>query len=282
MGYIEYDPETLNKLQDTLLEMLKDFDYVCTKYDIDYWGAGGTAIGAIRHNGIIPWDDDIDISYRRSDEQRIIEAVKQEFGDKYWFGNPNLIEGFPYIPTHMCLKDTEFKEKVYDDQNYPSGIFLDLYPYDDVFNDPKKAKRQILGAWFWGKLYVLYFASRPVLYFGGIKAKFIHLCCKLGNKFMHLLHVDPKKLYQKALNHCTACNNKEESTTMGWFFDPTPYTSLVKKKDIFPTQRLLFNNMKVKFPHDIDAYLSKRYGDYMALPPVEKRHNHPPEKLVFK
>lgn len=282
MGYQEYDPELLARLQKVQLEMLHDFTSACEKYHIDYWGAGGTAIGAVRHQGMIPWDDDIDISYRREDEPKIINAIKKEYGDKYWFANPELTPGFPYIPTHMCLKGTILKEKVYDNQDYESGVFLDLYPYDDVFDDPKKAKRQILRAWFWGKLYVLYFASSPVLYIDGFKKIIVKGACKLGNKAMHILHINPLFFYRKAMKSCQACSkSNSDAKRMGWFFDPTPFTSIVQKYDIFPTKFLPFNEQLVRFPSRVEVYLKNRYGDYMQLPPENKRHNHPPDVLIF-
>lgn len=282
MGYHEYDPDTLSRLQRTQLEMLHDFAFVCEKNHIDYWGAGGTAIGAVRHKGMIPWDDDIDLSYRREDEPRIIKAIKEEFGDKYWFANPEITPGFPYIPTHMCLSGTTLKEKVYDNQDYESGVFLDLYPYDDVFDDPKKAKRQIVRAWFWGKLYVLYFASSPVLYINGFKKGLVRIACKIGNKLMHILPIKPLFYYRKAMQACQSCTkNGSSSQRMGWFFDPTPFTSIVKKSDIFPTRFLPFDGQEIRFPQNVEAYLEKRYGDYMKLPPEDERHNHPPDVLIF-
>lgn len=282
MGYTEYNPETLKHLQSLLIEMLGDLAYVCEKHDIDYFGGGGTAIGALRHKGIIPWDDDIDISFHMKDRDRLINAVLEEFGNKYWFGSPELEKGFPYIPLHMCRSGTIFMESVYDSKEFNSGIFLDLYPYSSVFKDPKKARKQILGAWFWGKMYVLYFASSPVLYISGFKEKVVRLGCKMVNKIMHLSHVDPMCFYRKAMSHCTACDREgATSDSIGWFFDPSPFTSILKNDDVYPTRFLEFNNMQIRFPNNVEKYLEQRYGDYMTLPPEDKRHNHPPFILKF-
>lgn len=283
MGYKEYEPETLEALQKLLIEMLSDLSFACEKHGIDYFGGGGTAIGAVRHRGIIPWDDDIDISFRYQDQDRLIEAVKKEFGDKYWFGNPELEKGFPYIPLHMCRTGTIFMESVYDDKSFNSGVFLDLYPYFDVYSDRKKAKKQILLAWFWGKMYVLYFASSPVLYITGFKKKLVLAGCKIANKLMHVAHVDPMWFYRKAMKYCTSCMKEgADSDSIGWFFDPSPYTSIIRKKDVYPTRHLEFSGLNIRFPHDVDKYLTNRYGDYMTLPPENKRHNHPPFLLSIK
>ena len=75
----EYDNITLKKLQNVELEILKDFIKLCDKHNIDYFGIAGTGIGAIRHKGFIPWDDDIDIALRRNDYDKFIKVVKEEF-----------------------------------------------------------------------------------------------------------------------------------------------------------------------------------------------------------
>ena len=81
----EYDSEILKKLQKTELEILKDFVKICDKYHLPYFATGGTAIGALRHQGFIPWDDDIDVCMLRKDYEKFMEVAPQEMGDRYAF-----------------------------------------------------------------------------------------------------------------------------------------------------------------------------------------------------
>ena len=81
--YKEYDQETLKKLQKTELGILKDFLRLCEKYHLTYFSFAGTAIGALRHKGFIPWDDDIDVCMPRKDYVKLQKAVRKEFPDRY-------------------------------------------------------------------------------------------------------------------------------------------------------------------------------------------------------
>ena len=85
MNNMEYNQETLRKLQKTELEILKDFIKICKKYNLTYFATGGTAIGALRHQGFIPWDDDIDVCMLRKDYERFMEVAPKEMGDRYVF-----------------------------------------------------------------------------------------------------------------------------------------------------------------------------------------------------
>ena len=79
----EYDEETLQKIQQTEMEILKDFIEVCEKHNLTYFGIAGTGIGALRHQGFIPWDDDIDVAMPRDDFERLVRFIEKEKGDKY-------------------------------------------------------------------------------------------------------------------------------------------------------------------------------------------------------
>ena len=83
--YGEYDSKVLEKLHYVELEMLKDFSELCEKNNIEYFGISGTAIGAVRHQGFIPWDDDIDVAFLRDDYVRFVKAMRRdkEFSEKY-------------------------------------------------------------------------------------------------------------------------------------------------------------------------------------------------------
>ena len=119
----EYDSEILKKLQKTELEILKDFVKICDKYNLPYFATGGTAIGALRHQGFIPWDDDIDVCMLRKDYEKFMEVAPQEMGDRYAFMTTETEPRYPLMFGKMVKKGTRFVEEAYQQADYPLGIF---------------------------------------------------------------------------------------------------------------------------------------------------------------
>lgn len=278
--YKDYDPETLKKLQRIELEILNDFNNFCKKHEIHYFGVGGTAIGAVRHKGFIPWDDDIDIGFLREDYEKFLELAQKELTDKYKILNTETDHNYPLMTTRLVLKDTIFREECFKDLNCDLGIFLDLYCFDKIYDDDQKMKKEAFKAWFWGKMMILCSIGKPVLYFGGWKARIVKIGCQIINKIFKLFKISPYFFYKKA-KKVIIKHNGESTKRVAYFFDPTPFTSIMEIDDILPIQELVYNELMISFPAKVERYLEKRYGNYMELPPEEKRHNHPPYKLDF-
>lgn len=281
MHFKEYDKGTLKRLQELELMILKDFIQLCEERGIDYFGVGGTAIGAVRHGGFIPWDDDIDIGMTRENYDKFLKAASGYRRDRYQIVNTDLDPEFP-VPgmSRFTLKGTRFQDACFAGLKGKWGIFIDLYCFDRVPDDDRAMKRQGWKAWFWGKLLVLRSIKSPVLYVYGWKAKVVRGCCLLGHGVLKGLGISPAFLHRKAIK--AAAGYRECKTErVAYFFDPTPFTSLLKLEQIEPTRIRSFEGIPMRFPGKIDAYLKPRYGNYMELPPKEKRHNHYPHCLDF-
>lgn len=121
--YQAYDPEVLKRVQETELEILKDFIDLCDRHDIDYFGVGGTAIGAVRHQGFIPWDDDIDIGFLRKDYDRFLALAKEELSDKYEVLNAIEDQNYPLPTTRLVKKGTVFHEEPLKNANATLAFF---------------------------------------------------------------------------------------------------------------------------------------------------------------
>lgn len=281
MLYKEYDLKVLKKLQRAEVEILKDFDALCSKYNIDYFVCGGTAIGGVRHQGFIPWDDDIDLGMTREHYEKFLSVAETEYGERYKIINADTNPDFPVILTKWYRTGTVFRNEEMIQLGLHIGIAIDIFCFDNVADDVKSLKRQAMSAWTWGKLMVLRQVESPSIYVDGWKAKATLAISKLAHHTLRLFHISPQFLYNRALKAAKRYENVHTGR-VGYLFDPTPYTSIIEKKDIYPTVKRKFEDIELRFPCHVEKYLERRYGsNYMELPPENKRHNHAPEELDF-
>ena len=254
---------------------------ICDRHGLDYFGIAGTGIGALRHQGFIPWDDDIDVAMPRDDFEKLLILVEKEMGNKYLIMNTERYPNYPLMTTRMTMRGTKFKEEALKDIDAPLGIFLDLYPLDKVSDNPKEARKQARDAWFWSKILILRSIPFPMLGFSGWKAKIVHAACGFAHFMLKLFHVPKMWIYKKAYEAETRSNYYKETKNVDFFCDTTPYMNLYAVKDIYPLRKLPFEEMELNFPHNLHNNLTRMYGDYMQLPPEEKRKNHYPYELEF-
>lgn len=277
----EYDDVTLKRLQSIELMIVNDFKRLCAKHDIPYFAFAGSGIGALRHKGFIPWDDDIDIGFLREDYEKFIHYADLEMSDKYTVMNVEHDPNYPLMTTRWMLKDTVFVEEAFRDVKCELGIFLDLYAFDQVADDPKLRKKQGWETWFYSHLLILRSIPFPVLMMSKWKAKVIHAATAAAYGLLTVTGVSTKKLAAKAKAAAVRYNNGPKTKQVNYFFDTVPDLDLWDYDEIFPLVELPFENTTLTFPNNQDRYLRKLYGDYMTLPPVEKRKNHFPHALDF-
>ena len=275
-----YSPEVLKKLQKIELGILKEFDKICSENGLNYFIMGGTALGAVRHKGFIPWDDDIDVAMDRKDYDKFLKIAQKKYSKKYTILNNDHNNKFPLMNTRWGLKGTEYKTADLKDIPGEFGIFLDIFCFDNVSDDDKEMRKQHTKAWFYGKLLVLSGVKKPTLYVYGIKAKILHCIFFVAHYVLKIFGFKSRFFYKKALKY--ALKYKDSNTKrFAYMFDPERYSSLAFKDDVYPVKRIKFEDIMVSAPKEIEKYLEIRYGDYMTLPPEDKRHIHPPESLSF-
>ena len=275
----EYDPAELRALQLCELEILRDFIAVCERNDIQYFGVAGTGIGALRHGGFIPWDDDIDVCVLYRDYPRLMRLIEEEFPDKYEVVNAEKYRDCPILNTHIVMKGTRFVEPGFGKLDFPQGVFLDVFPLFTVPADEKKRRRQSSKAWFYGKLLILRHMAFPRLPFKGAKAKLAHCVTAAAHVFVSVFWTH-KRLYNKIMRICTK-HEGEKTGVNEWFFDTKKHAGVYTDEVIFPLRRIRFEDVDMCFPNKLEQRLTEVFGDYMKLPPPEKRHNHCPDELVL-
>ena len=275
--------DMLRKLQLVEIDMLRVFDRVCRKYNIPYFVDWGTALGAIRHQGFIPWDDDIDIGMLRRDYVQLKMVPENEWnGLKLIDGNSDCFyhnKVFPRIYKPGTVLETDaWKKHVYNPQSIKRPICLDLILYD--FEDSKEeATKKARIAIFHNKIF---FYSKYKMNIDS-SDKLLEKIIAVGKNLCHFFLYKPPKYYFD-------CYIRSVSTYKGTgkyliSYDLGTLKHIVRSfseyDDIFPTQELMFEGFKVKVPHRIEKQLKNRYGDYMELPPEEQRVGHLPQSVYL-
>lgn len=281
----QYHPitdEQLKKLQDCLKSIYLDVFQMCNENGIDLYMTGGAAIGALRHKGFIPWDDDIDCGIRRADYARFVEVFKKNLSDRYEINAPNVSEKATYRYTRILLKGTRLRE-IYsrpDDQSQMIG--MDIFMIENVPDN--KIRRFFKGA----RCNALEFISGQValrenrypaveeFYLNHMKS-YYKVKLFIGKIFSFRSASKWFEILDRAAQYPDE-HSKDCSIVTGrkhYFGETAP------REVYFPAATADFCGLKIKVFHDEDRYLKMMYGNYMELPPVEKRERHFLAELDF-
>lgn len=139
-----YDDETLKHLQQVEMKILKYFIEICEEHDLTYFMYAGSLLGVIRHQGFIPWDDDIDVIMFREDFEKLNKVLEKDLDEKYRFFNVLNEETYHYTWGRLTLKDTLFKEWWADQVNYTPNIFIDIFILDNI---PTNKFKKFIHKW---------------------------------------------------------------------------------------------------------------------------------------
>lgn len=268
---------TIQKSQNIAIDILKKVADICDTYKLTYSLFYGTLIGAIRHNGYIPWDDDIDIIMPRPDFDKLIQLIKDNrslIGDLQLFTSEN--SNYPYMIARVS--DPRFMIKVDNEADYGMGVFIDIYPFDGM----GKTKREARKIGFKGDLLssMCFQATRnsfKIAHTTEIKKKFlkypVYIISKiLGVNFLKRQLINLSRQYSYNDSNFVGC--------VTWLSGG--------EKDIFKKEWLgefklhRFDKYEFYIPVKYDEILKHIYGDYMKLPPKNERIGHHDYKVYAK
>lgn len=245
----------IRDVQIELFNMFKDIVTVCEKYNIEYFLDSGTLLGAVRHKGFIPWDDDIDIGMMREDFDSFINIVKEELGDKYTIDLPN--ENLRFIK----IRSNDFYMK--RETGKVEGIFFDIFPYD-YFSENLAYKNLVETSAKMRK------NEKGIIQLINIPQRLI---------FKVFKSLSPR-IYMKCLKWLIY-NTTKKSNVIGYGKDLRPWSNYIKYDDMFPLKNFEFEGTKLKGPKNFDKVLKSLYGDtYMELPKAVERVTHGVEFLT--
>lgn len=259
MATINDDAELVKKLQQSQKMVLLELDRVCKKLNLTYCLAFGSSLGAIRHHGFIPWDDDIDV-YMKIEDLEILHKNADLFSEGFFLQHRDSDPEFGLMITRLRNSKTTLIEKNEIDRDINHGIFVDIYP---LFNTPYKG----FGA---KKLLIASMIYRLMLY--GVVPQNRGFIMKLGSTI--LLKLTPKKIRKKLIN--SNYRIMKSSSKTGYISSLYGDEANIRYPDswFFPVKWVEFEDIEVPVEADPDKYLTATYGDYMKLPPIEQRVFH--------
>lgn len=269
--------EALKKLQDIELDiliMLKDF---CLQHDISWFLDGGTVLGAARHRGFIPWDDDIDIGMLREDYDRFVSLAKTELPSGYSLHDWSNTPGYSAMFAKVYKDNTKFYTEETIEAGCDQGIFVDIFPYDQLAEDSAQKKKQIRNARIWQSILYLYYTRTIVVPHKGLLGTAERNACKIAHSLVSRLF-DPDFI-RKKFNRSTL--PVRESPSSLYLSLPWPNVPGFKRSDLLPAVTLLFEGYEFPVPARPEAFLEATYGNWRQLPPVDDRHTHLPKHLDF-
>lgn len=268
--------DTLNKLHTTLIEILDYVVSICEKNDIEYCLVYGSALGAYRHHGFIPWDDDMDIAMPRDDYKKFIDIMKQQQNVGYSIQNEDNEENYFLSFSKVRKDNTIFIESIAEEKYRNNGIYIDVFPLDCLKKYDKRDKRKRKKINY--IKHVLKIQGCPRLFKKKEKTlKFILDCILSFPAWI----VSNKKLFM-ILNSWMVTSTKLEEANYIAQYDESSEAAVMEKAIYFPLSECEFEGKYYKIPGNICEYLRRQYGDdYMKLPPLEKRATHNPIQLKF-
>lgn len=252
----KYTTTHLRELQIALLDILITVARLCEKHNIPYWLDSGTLLGAIRHKGFIPWDDDIDICMRREDMARFEEIAINELPPHLFLQSPR---SEPQLKLPFCKirNINSFFVEYKDDfsRNYAKGIYIDIFPMETWPSFSPHFSRFLsrgycrANAILRSQHYYSLRSCAELAYFGFKRflCKFLWLFCGFFTK---------KNKYYSNTIECSGNGNRHLITS------------------IFPTSRVIFEGESFSAPANPDRYLRDLFGEYHQLPPEKDRHGH--------
>ena len=265
-------PEDMRKMQVMQLDMLKELDRVCRANDIHYTICNGSLLGAVRHKGYIPWDDDADTMMLREDYEKFKQCANQLNPDICYFQDHSTESEYRWGYGKLRRTGTTYIRAGQEHLKGKTGVFIDIFPMDDIKNSSfGSAVQRILA-----------YCSRKITYAEVAKKQYVGLK-GWGFWFLSLIPLSIvfaiMNLYAKKSNNSTP--NRVTTLFMPISKHKDPYTGEMlygrPKKWLLETKEYDFEGLKLMGPVDYDECLRWQYGtNYMTPPPENERGQHAP------
>lgn len=254
---------TLREIQLGSLEVLKKIKEICEKENIKYFLGYGTLLGAVRHQGFIPWDDDIDIMMPREDYEKFIKyCIKNEKKLGYFsLKHYRTCKEYIYPIARFC--DTRYRVEYKNTKEYGLGLFVDIYPIDGINLKNKNYLRTLRIQQF----LILLAGNKKYIKSSSIIKTILKYPLFYISQYLNLNDL-LKKIDKKSQKYKFMNSEYAECVVWGMKYYKIPKESYLKLK------KEKFEDEFFPIPEKYDIFLKEYYGDYMKLPPLEKQIPH--------
>ena len=264
-------------LQKHLFKMYKDVETVCIRHNLNICLAFGSVLGAVRHGGFIPWDDDMDLYMPRTDYDRLIHEFASELPSNYQVIAPNHSNnGYARFAKIVDL-NTRFVELGAENARHPLGVFLDIFPLENI-NPESRLANKIRKY----RSFAAMFIANAVSQFNS-KSKVLRqvMTATPGGTVNYIVRqtigfLFSFRTYSQWLDTIDRINRRDDFT--GYVHCPTAIYSRpwepVKLSEYFPAKRVKFDDSDAFIPSDAIGYLERSYGNWKRIPPESERWEH--------
>ena len=266
-------------LHQALLKLLLEFDRVCRLAGIPYQLGAGTLLGAVRHKGFIPWDDDVDVCLLRPDYERFLNLAGSLLGPEFYLQHKGIEPKYPHLFAKLRLNDTEFITPEYQNLGIHQGIYIDIFPFDEV------RPHQLLGQLHFGITHYVFVANRALL--AGryrplgtkrstVAREILRFCHRLLNWFgqdrLDRLTVWLATVYFRANQTINPDAPEYVTCLVSGGSSHAAQRMRIRQFEAFThTIPVEFCGHTLPIPGNYDEVLTRLYGNYKQLPPSEKR-----------
>lgn len=262
---------TLEDIHNIDLDLVKQFVKICDEFNFKYYIIGGTLLGAIRHKGFIPWDDDMDIAMPREDFERFLNVANNELPSNMKLITFRNQESYRYYLPRIVDLNTEIVEKRYVDSGEKSNLFIDIFPIDGTPNN-KLLRKLYYFRILYNRLMVSWYYIDTID--PSRKRNLIEKILIVAGKILPTkIIINPKKHLEK-IDSLMKKNKIESSKYIGTIMGAYRTREIVPRSYFGMPTKYDFEDMQLTGPQQYNEYLTHMYGDYMKIPKDISTNSH--------